>query len=946
MPTFSSPGIYTSEQALNSLPNVAGPLRPAFVGVAKKGPLNKAVFITSAQQAIDTFGEPFPESYLMYAVLAYLAEGNQCYIMRVAVECEEGQVSELSDICIDTSGAKGNGWGRIPVFTGIDFGKINLRAVTVDNPLVFHAASTDNITYHDANDSSTHGATSATLDITGTYTGSVDDSYVMIITSAPSISSGAPIDGAGYQVVRNSDGVIVSEGTLLVSGPNPDISDYISVGSGLTIRVHVTSGVLDVNDIFSFDAIPDNRSMTVAVDGVASATRTMASTTYTSVASFIAALDFTGDTYSIVAETLADGTVVPQLRTATAGERIQLTGSAAFALEVGSQQYAYDIPRAYLQGQTAGNHDITTQNNQVKISMIGEETTQTIAFSVPVGLAQTPELIASSIDLAGVSGGNTYWDSFALTVPGGNKLVTIVASADYQYNTMYMLASYSNIKTLRFATELGIPAPYQRAYRGFNDTRGVLPDAGTTTSTIPLSCETHPGSSQCSLDTAYYDNIVGWFVAPTPGTWTDTYKVSLVSYVEGLGNVAGRFKVVVFNGNTIVDTIDDVSFDLREDRYIANVVNPGSKYGGVNGNVFINWSDRPSYLGNDVSSPSYAPRVPSQFVTKEFVGATNGIPTDPAFSTYVDAAVIGNPSTSSGLYAFQNPEAIDINLLATPGFTTGAVIGTALQICQARGDVLYLVDSPFGLRPQQVVDWHNGMLQSDLSTVLDSSYGALYWSWLQVYDQYSASYIWVPPSGHIAAVFSRTAKRNDTWFPPAGTDNGVIQNVVDVEYSPTQGERDLLYGASNAVNPIVKFPNGGIVVWGQKTLQRASNPLDRVNVRMLLTAIKKNSTSILRAFVFQPNDTVLWSQALSVLNPYLSDVQGRRGLSAYKVVIDSTNNTPERIGRHELWVSMFLQPTSIVEIIALNIAVLPSGQSFFAEAVLAAGGITAPATSV
>ena len=91
------------------------------------------------------------------------------------------------------------------------------------------------------------------------------------------------------------------------------------------------------------------------------------------------------------------------------------------------------------------------------------------------------------------------------------------------------------------------------------------------------------------------------------------------------------------------------------------------------------------------------------------------------------------------------------------------MIGQALQLCEARGDVLYLVDPPFGLSPQQVVDWHNGMLTSDLSTAINSSYGALYWGWGQQFDQFNNIYVWVPPSGHVAAVYSRTAQVAQQW---------------------------------------------------------------------------------------------------------------------------------------------------------------------------------------
>ena len=955
MAVFLSPGVFPREIDLSVLPTAIGSLRPGFIGTAKRGPLNTPLLITNSTQAIDTFGEPSPESYLMYAVLAFLEEGNAAFVMRVGVECEEGQPDELDSICIDTSGSKGKGWGRVPLFTGIDFGRINLRevddgvAADAAEPYVFHDASVSAVDYNDVNLSATDGPTAASGTVAGAYTGSVDDSWVMIITSPPDLSDAASLVGAGFQIVRNSDGNIVAEGTL-TDNNNDGTSDPISIGNGLTVTVTVTSGELDENDTFTWSAAPDNRDFAVAIDGdTTPTTYTMPVATHTTAGSFVTAANLllAGEDYLFVEFTLADGvTTIPQIRSTTAGERIQLTATQGFALEVGSQQWAWDIPRSYLLGIDPGPYNITTQNNRVKMNLIGELTTQTIEFNIPVGLNQTTESLANVIDAAGIVVGEVLWNSFALTVPGGQTHVVIETSVAHRLDTLHMLASFSNLKTLRFAEELNIPFPYKRAYRGFSDNRLVLPDSGEVTAATPLSCEDDPLSSDCAADTAYFANIVGWLVAPTPGTWVTDYGITLEVFTEGVGDAAGRYKLTITDAqNSVLDVIEDISFDKREDRYIGNLVNPGTSLGGANGNAWVNWEERPAFLDNNANLDTFVVRQPAQINDKEFQGQQNGIPTDPAFSSELDAAIIGNPATSTGLYAFENPEAIDINLLTTPGFSTGAVIGTALQISESRGDILYIVDPPFGLRPQQVVDWHNGMLLSDLKAAVNSSYGALYWGWLRVFDQFSSDEIWIPPSGHITAVFSRTAREAEQWFAPAGLRRGRLLTALDIEYSPTQGERDLLYGSGNAVNPIVKFPQDGITVWGQRTLQRTQSALDRVNVRMLLIFIKKNLIQLLRNFIFEPNDRILWRQVTATLEPFLADIQARRGMTAFRVIVNETNNTSERIDRNELWVSVFLKPTRTEEFIVLNLVVLRTGASFSAEEVLAAGGIVTAQTA-
>lgn len=942
MPVYLSPGVFTREVSVGVLPTATGPILPAFIGTAKKGPLNVPVLCSSAQQAIDVFGEPIPESYLMYAVLASFEENTSCYVMRVGIECEDGQAEALADVCIDNSGAKGKGWGRIPLFTGIDYGRINLREISTTNPVTFHAASVNNIDYSDVVVSSTDGPTTATLNVTGTYTGVVDDAYVMIITSAPNVSDGAPVAGAGYQIIKNSTGEVVSEG-VLADGNDDGTSDTISIGDGLTVQVVVTSGVLDENDTFTFEVVPDNRELTVAVEGVSGGSYTMPSATYTDAATFATAINalLSGEDYQALEYTLEDGeTVVPILRTTTAGERIQLMSSQAFALEVGTQQYAWDIPRSYLLGITEGPYNISSANNRVKINVIGTATTKTVEFNVPNGIAQSAVSIANVVDLAGVVAGDVLWESFALTVPGGGVHVVIVTTNDHQFDTLFAQASYSNLKTLRFCEELDIPYPYKRAYRGYSDNRLTLPDAGESDPSVPLSCEVDPLSSDCTSDTAYFANVVGWLVAPSAGTWVNNLRVSLELYTDGIGESAGRYRLVIKdNSGVVLDAVDDVNFDKRTTRYIGNVVNPGSALGGASGNAFVNWEERPAYLNNDTNSVSFDVRLPSQVNGKSFQGQQNGIPLDPAYSVELDAAVIGTPSLSTGLYAFQNPENLPITVLATPGFSSGAVIGTALQVSEARGDVIYLVDPPFGLRPQQVVDWHNGMLLSDLNNSINSSYGALNWSWIKYFDQFNSAEIWVPPSGHVSAVYARTAREREVWFAPAGVRRGRLLTALDVEYAPSLPERDLLYGNQNAVNPIAKFPREGIVLYGQKTLDRTGSLTNRVSTRMLTNALKREVSELLRPFIFEPNDSALWSQVQATLEPYMSNVQTRRGVTAWKVVVDQSNNTPERIDRGELWVTIFYRPTRAVEFVVLNLVQLRTGASFSAEEVLAAGGI-------
>ena len=951
MPVFLSPGVFPREIDLSVLPAGVGALTPAFIGTAKKGPVQQPTFLGNSQQFIDTFGDPFPESFLGYAVLAYFEEGTRAYVLRVGVECEEGQASALSDICIDTSGTRGQGWGRVAAFSGIDFGKICTRIISADSPLAFHEALVSDIDYNDIAVSTTDGPATATLtfsDLNG-YTGSIDDSYTLLLTSDVPVSGGSVLDGATFEVIRNSDGITVLADTIVESG-TPGTSELIDLGDGLIFRIVVTGSVPIANqDTFTFVVRPDNRKFSFNVDRAGSVNEYTIpdGSSYTTAAAFAAGFNglLSGEAYAAVAQD--DDTVC--ITTTTAGLPIQLTTTEGFALEVGQSLYVYDIPRSYLQSTFIGPYNINTENNRVSIDVIGTSSTVNIEFSLAVGTI-TASSLAASIHLGGIYSGERYWRSYSMLTPGGDEHVFIETVTAHRFDQLAMQADLAHFKTLRFAEELGILYPYTRAYETFNDSRVILPASGTTTPSSPASCETSPGSAQCVTDTAYYQNIVGWFVAKTPGTWIDSYKLSLVVYIpgEGAGDVAGRFRIIIEDTNNVqVEAIDDVSFDATADRYVGNVINPGSRYGGTNGNSFINWIPRPSFLNNDpVNDPTnYEVRVPGALTRSLFSGATDGIPQDPAYSSELDRAIIGNPAAETGIFAFQNPEVFDITLLVIPGSSSGAVIGQGLQMCEARGDCMMLVDPPFGLRSQQVVDWHNGILFSDLASAINSSYGALYHPWVKIFDQFSNETIFIPPSGHVSAVYARTERVAEQWFAPAGLQRGRLLTPLDTEVDLTQGERDLMYGFGNAVNPIVNFPQDGITVWGQRTLQRTATALDRVNVRLLLIFIKKNAVQFLRQFVFEPNDRITRAQVVSVSNPFLADIQARRGLTGFSVVCDERNNTPERIDRNELHVAYFLKPTRAAEFIQLNLVILRTEASFTADEVLAAGGVQLATTT-
>jgi phage tail sheath protein FI len=208
----------------------------------------------------------------------------------------------------------------------------------------------------------------------------------------------------------------------------------------------------------------------------------------------------------------------------------------------------------------------------------------------------------------------------------------------------------------------------------------------------------------------------------------------------------------------------------------------------------------------------------------------------------------------------------------------------------------------------------------------NTSYAATYWPWVQTVDPDSGARVFVPASTMIGGVYAFNDSVSEPWFAPAGINRGGLSNVIRAEQKLPQSSRDSLY--SGNVNPIATFPGTGVVVYGQKTLQKQASALDRVNVRRLLIALKSYISQVANNLVFEQNTIATRNQFLSQVNPYLESVQQRQGLYAFKVIMDDSNNTADVIDRNQLVGQIYIQPTKTAEFIYLDFNILPTGATF------------------
>jgi len=281
----------------------------------------------------------------------------------------------------------------------------------------------------------------------------------------------------------------------------------------------------------------------------------------------------------------------------------------------------------------------------------------------------------------------------------------------------------------------------------------------------------------------------------------------------------------------------------------------------------------------------------------------------------------GTLAYKRAINAVSNPDEFDINLLVTPGVIHrlhSAVTNHAISKVESRADAMYIMDSAaYTDSVQTVVDTVNA---------LDTNYVATYYPWVKIPNISTGRPVWVPPSVVLPGVISYTDRVANGWFAPAGLTRGGLTSVLEVSTRLTHAERDELY--EGRVNPIASFPGQGVVVFGQKTLQAKPSALDRVNVRRLLITVRKFIASASRYLVFEQNTQALRNRFLNIVNPYLEQVQSNSGLSAFRVVMDDSNNTPDVVDRNQLVGQIFVQPTRTAEFIVLDFVVQPTGATF------------------
>ena len=421
--------------------------------------------------------------------------------------------------------------------------------------------------------------------------------------------------------------------------------------------------------------------------------------------------------------------------------------------------------------------------------------------------------------------------------------------------------------------------------------------------------------------------------------------------ITSVNTSSGVFSIAIRRGNdtanrpVVLEQYNNINLDPFSPNYISraigdltsNVVTEGADTFLQESGSFRNISSyvrvksvnapTPNYFNNDGSAKNEFTSSLPQLGSGSFDGAVgSNIPVGRAANFYqyisnLDSQGLVGDDYNTGIALLANQDDYQYNVISVPGLYQR---GHATQITSVmnnsiqRGDNIAVID---------LVEYNQSLSEVvNQAAGIDNSYTATYWPWLQTVDPNSGQLVFIPPSTFIPGVYAFTDASSDPWFAPAGITRGGMGQVVRAERKLTSTNRDTLYEAN--VNPIATFPQQGVVVFGQKTLQKAASALDRVNVRRLLITLKGFISQIADNLVFEQNTIATRQNFLTQVNPYLESVQQRQGLYAFKVVMDEQNNTPDVIDRNELVGQIFLQPTRTAEFILLDFNVLPTGATF------------------
>ena len=402
--------------------------------------------------------------------------------------------------------------------------------------------------------------------------------------------------------------------------------------------------------------------------------------------------------------------------------------------------------------------------------------------------------------------------------------------------------------------------------------KGYFTSAPTTSDYV-----TNAGGSNDEMHIAIIDT--GGLFSGTQGTILETFPFVSKASDASVNGSTNYYKQVIFNNSKYVYAVDPVDY-----------ANTNATWGKTANTVFA--------------------KVTNQLVN--LAGGTDVVPTDSDLQT--------------AYTLFENKEQVDISLVVTGDASVAVQQFVIDNVVTPRADCIALISPPStavvnqaGSETTNIQTWLTSLSRSSSYVVADSG-------WKYQLDKYNNVYRWVPLNGDVAGLCVYTDTVKDPWFSPAGFNRGAIKNCIKLAWNPTKTYRDTLYAAG--VNPVVSFAGQGTVLFGDKTLQSKPSAFDRINVRRLFIALEKSIGTAAKFSLFELNDEFTRGQFVALVTPFLRDIQGRRGITDFKVVCDTTNNTPNVVDSNQFVGDIYIKPARSINFIQLNFVAVGTGVDF------------------
>ena len=884
-----SPGVYTKEIDQSFLPGAISAIGGAVVGPTLKGPIQVPTTVTSYDDFVKIFGSYYDDSYVPYTVAEYFKNGGQAITVTRVIPESEGYQYKSGSLAVIASDFYIHPYDG-PMFPGVTY--LPVTSIGREFNYVSHVLHPTNQIL------GTPAAQTGDLFIQSTVTAS-------IFSWTPSIQASASFSGSTDW----------TKTVLRLSGSYTDYdvagatyTDYPTQNANIPFSISPTTSSYLTKKLGTSPK-STNYPLYVQYENVNTWDK------YDALSDTYSTWNYDGESPGYVSVPLSRSLWVQSVP--IKNYELLATHSHASTPWITSQTIGTTVKRLFrlhtISGGTNANYEIKAGIKDIKVSSEITDPDGYPTFVIEVRKVNNLNLPNSPFISTDTDKSPEIIEEFLVNLnPESNKYIARVIGDKY-------LALNSNDDLISYGDYTNA-SNYIRV-----EVDSSVPTKNNTKVLIPFGFE------------APYSPIPN---ITLNGSWYQPANLYPAEYLE-TQLVNGKFSKNNFHG---------FDYSIQGNmNYLAPIPTSGSTK-GYNSDFYLGDATQAAELGYPKSSPysgslqtiltigetNFAENI--ALSTRKFMvpfqGGFDGHRPNLPKNLGIDinetntmgfdcstATAVGTQLYKTAFNVLSNTDYYDINMLITPGIIDSlhpAVTTEARTLVEDRQDTFYVMDS-------NAIEDSISVVKNQVKT-LDSNYTACYWPWLKINNPVRNTKLWVPPSVLIPSVLAFNDANSAPWYAPAGLTRGGLTAVSDTYINLSQTHRNTLY--DNRINPIANFPQTGIVVWGQKTLQARQSALDRVNVRRLLIAVKKFIASSTRFLVFEQNSDSTRRRFENIVNPYLTAVAANQGLYAFKVIMNAQNNTNDLVDQNILYGQLFLQPTRTAEFILLDFNIQPTGAAF------------------